>query len=64
MGSLAWHPRGLEEVRNSRQERIASDGGDEVAVCNEGYPEIPSIWGLSFAGSLKTDLPCLRVKIC
>jgi len=40
-------------------------GGDEVAVrCNGGYSEIPGIRGLSFAGSLKTDLPCLHVKIC
>jgi IS605 OrfB family transposase len=40
-------------------------GGDEVAVRrNGGYPEIPGIRGLSFAESLKTGLPCLRVKIC
>jgi IS605 OrfB family transposase len=40
-------------------------GGDEVAVCrNGGYPEIPGIRGLSFLESLKTGLPCLRVKIC
>jgi len=40
-------------------------GGDEVAVRrNGGYPEIPGIRGLSFLESLKTGLPCLRVKIC
>jgi IS605 OrfB family transposase len=40
-------------------------GGDEVAVRrNRGYPEIPGIRGLSFLESLKTGLPCLRVKIC
>ena len=38
---------------------------DEVAVsCNGGYPEIPGIRELRFLRSLKTDLPCLRVKIC
>jgi len=37
---------------------------DEVAMCDGGYLEIPGIWGLSFVESLKTDLPCLRVKIC
>ncbi len=36
---------------------------DEVA-CDGGYSEIPGIRGLSFVESLKTDLPCLRVKIC
>ena len=38
---------------------------DEVAVmCNGGYSEIPGIRGLSFLESLKTNLPCLHVKIC
>ena len=37
---------------------------DEVAMCNGGYSEIPGIRGLSFAESLKTNLPCLDVKIC
>jgi IS605 OrfB family transposase len=40
-------------------------GGDEATVCRSGgYPEIPGIRGLSFLESLKTGLPCLRVKIC
>jgi len=37
---------------------------NEVALCNGGYSEIPGIRGLSFLESLKTDLPCLGVKIC
>lgn len=38
--------------------------GDEVAVrCDRGYSEIPGIRGLSFLESLKTDLPCLLVRI-
>ncbi len=37
---------------------------DEVTMRDGGYPEIPGIRGLSFVGSLRTDLPCLRVKIC
>ncbi|RLE36479.1 hypothetical protein DRJ12_04415, partial [Candidatus Acetothermia bacterium] len=37
---------------------------DEVAARDGGYPEIPGIRGLSLAGSSRTDLPCLRVKIC
>nr|MDO8080802.1 hypothetical protein [Candidatus Freyarchaeota archaeon] len=39
---------------------------DEVAaMCNGGYSEIPGIRGLSsFLESLKTNLPCLHVKIC
>jgi IS605 OrfB family transposase len=36
---------------------------DEV-LSDEGYLEIPGIRGLSFLESLKTGLPCLRVKIC
>jgi hypothetical protein len=36
---------------------------DEV-LSDGGYPEIPGIRGLSFLESLKTGLPCLRVKIC
>ena len=39
--------------------------GNEVAVrCNGGYSEIPGIRGSSFIEDLKTDLPCLRMKIC
>lgn len=36
---------------------------DEVLV-DGGYPKIPGIRGLPFMESIKTDLPCLRVKIC
>ncbi len=36
---------------------------DEVLV-DGGYPEIPGIRGLRFLRSLKTNLPCLHVKIC
>ena len=36
---------------------------DEV-LWDGGCPEIPGIRELSFVGSLKTGLPCLRVKIC
>ena len=35
---------------------------DEV-LADGGYSEIPGIRGLSFLESMKTDLPCLRVKI-
>lgn len=39
--------------------------GNEVALhCNGGYSAIPSSWGLSFLESLKTNLPCLDVRIC
>ena len=43
------------QARGLVRDEVLSDGG---------YSEIPGIRGLSFLGSLKTDLPCLRVKTC
>nr|MDO8079679.1 hypothetical protein [Candidatus Freyarchaeota archaeon] len=72
-------PRGaaLDEGVGSLRRRLSVGSGltalhqdqglvhDEVAlICNGGYSEIPGIRGLSFLESLKTNLPCLHVKIC
>ncbi|HID60403.1 MAG TPA: hypothetical protein EYP46_00910 [Hadesarchaea archaeon] len=48
-------PTALHQARGLVHDEVLADGG---------YSEIPGIWGLSFMGSLRTDLPCLRVKIC
>lgn len=69
-------PRGVapNEDDGSPRRRLSAGSGltalhqaeglvyDEVS--SRGYPETPSIRGLLFFGSLKTGLPCLRVKVC
>jgi IS605 OrfB family transposase len=70
-------PRGAapNEGDGSPRRRLSAGSGPTAPhqaqglVCDEvlsdgGYPEIPGIRGLSFVESLKTDLPCLRVKVC
>jgi len=71
-------PRGVasDEGDGSPRRRLSAGSGltalhqadglvhDEAASRGGGYPEIPGIRGLRFPRSLKTDLPCLRVKIC
>jgi IS605 OrfB family transposase len=75
--SLDEIPRGVVSDEDDGSPRYGPSAGSGLTALHQaqslvhdevfmdgGYSEIPGIRGLPFLESLKTNLPCLRVKIC